>query len=127
MILACVTAYTLAWLPFNLYTVVKDLPSSVLQDLSYDAHITLFFVVHCLAMSHTCYNPFIYFWMNSRFRNGFYYALGCLPCLPSRLPHHRPTSPSQSELRFGNNTKLIDEGAVNEEIQLRDLMQVAVE
>lgn len=32
----------------------------------------LYFLVHWLAMSHPCYNPIIYCWMNARFRMGFY-------------------------------------------------------
>ncbi len=31
----------------------------------------IFTIVHILAVSHTCYNPVIYCWMNSRVRYGF--------------------------------------------------------
>ncbi|XP_069973033.1 uncharacterized protein [Penaeus vannamei] len=84
MMFACVLAYTLAWLPLNIYNVLRDIPG-LLDALNETTHITLFFVVHWLAMSHTCYNPFIYFWMNSKFRAGYYRALGCLPCLAGVL------------------------------------------
>lgn len=79
--LACVLAYTLAWLPLNVYIVLKDLPSGLLDSLTDAQHFVLFFIVHWLAMSHTCYNPFIYFWMNSKFRAGYYRALSCMPCV----------------------------------------------
>ena len=36
----------------------------------------IFTVVHILAVSHTCYNPFIYCWMNIRVRQGFLDVLG---------------------------------------------------
>lgn len=36
-------------------------------------------VLHWLAMSHSCYNPVIYCWMNARFRTGFVTAIGHLP------------------------------------------------
>jgi len=42
----------------------------------------LFLVSHFLAMSHTTFNPFIYFWINSRFRGAFTYVLcSKIPCL----------------------------------------------
>lgn len=78
---ACVVAYTLAWLPLNLYIVAADVPG-LLDLLSEDVHIVLFFVVHCLAMSHTCYNPVIYFWMNGQFRQAYCRVLPCLRSLP---------------------------------------------
>ncbi|XP_053651877.1 RYamide receptor-like isoform X1 [Cherax quadricarinatus] len=80
MMLACVLAYTLAWLPLNLYIVLRDIPS-LFDALSERVHLTLFFIVHWLAMSHTCYNPVIYFWMNSSFRVEYYRALRCFPCV----------------------------------------------
>ncbi|KAK1135621.1 hypothetical protein K0M31_000210 [Melipona bicolor] len=36
-------------------------------------------VLHWLAMSHSCYNPVIYCWMNARFRTGFIIAIVRLP------------------------------------------------
>lgn len=36
-------------------------------------------ILHWLAMSHSCYNPVIYCWMNARFRTGFIAAIGHLP------------------------------------------------
>lgn len=40
----------------------------------------LFFTFHILAMSHACYNPVIYFFMNARFRVGFVQVLAWIPC-----------------------------------------------
>lgn len=82
MMAACVIAYTLAWLPLNLYIVAADLPGGLLDLLPEGAHILLFFIVHSLAMSHTCYNPVIYFWMNGQFRRAYYRVLPCLHRLP---------------------------------------------
>ena len=36
---------------------------------------------HWLAMSHTCYNPIILCWMNTKFRSGFCSLAYTLPCL----------------------------------------------
>lgn len=39
------------------------------------------FAFHWLAMSHSCYNPVIYCYMNARFRGGFLQILHYVPCL----------------------------------------------
>lgn len=41
----------------------------------------IWFGSHWLAMSHSCYNPFIYFYMNARFRGGFVQVLHAIPGL----------------------------------------------
>lgn len=44
--------------------------------------------LHWLSMSHSCYNPVIYCWMNARFRSGFVTALGRVPGLGIFLRNH---------------------------------------
>lgn len=39
------------------------------------------FAFHWLAMSHSCYNPIIYCYMNARFRSGFITVLHSVPLL----------------------------------------------
>jgi hypothetical protein len=75
-----VLVYTLAWLPHNtLYILNQHGPEWFLDT---DAFPYLFLVSHFLAMSHTMFNPFIYFWINSRFRGAFTFVLlSKLPCL----------------------------------------------
>lgn len=46
----------------------------------------LWFAFHWLAMSHSCYNPVIYCWMNTRFRAGFCTAFGRVPCVRRLVP-----------------------------------------
>ena len=46
----------------------------------------LFAAFHWLAMSHSCYNPVIYCWMNARFRLGFCAALDHVPGLGRLVP-----------------------------------------
>lgn len=89
MMIACVTAFTLCWLPFNTLVVVGDQYPEIflLESIAY-----IWFACHWLAMSHAAYNPLIYIWMNSRFRCGFKYVFSFLPGfrLPSQLPDFLP-------------------------------------
>ncbi|RWS27986.1 neuropeptide Y receptor-like protein 2 [Leptotrombidium deliense] len=89
MMITCVIAFTLCWLPFNTFIVVGDQYPEIYV---YSSILYVWFACHWLAMSHACYNPIIYCWMNSRFRSGFKYVLRFMPCvrsttLPDFLPH----------------------------------------
>lgn len=46
---------------------------------NWDPIIYIWFVFHWLAMSHSCYNPVIYCYMNARFRVGFLQVLYFIP------------------------------------------------
>lgn len=82
MMIICVLAFTLCWLPFNLLILLGDLNSEVWNHEYIDL---IYFACHWLAMSHASYNPIIYIRMNARFRYGFRFVLNqCLPCLISR-------------------------------------------
>ncbi|XP_075216762.1 RYamide receptor-like [Lycorma delicatula] len=77
MMLTVVVVFTVCWLPFNMLLILHDKYQTELQNWQ---HMPYFwFACHWLAMSHTCYNPVIYCWMNSRFRAGFCAALGRVP------------------------------------------------
>lgn len=80
MMIACVAAFLVCWLPLNLFIVVSDQYPDIynLSGISY-----VWFVCHWLAMSHTCYNPVIYFWMNAKFRAGLQAACHALPASTS--------------------------------------------
>lgn len=59
--------------------------------------IYVWFVMHWLAMSHCCYNPIIYCYMNARFRIGFLQMLYFVPglrrcCGINAYPRDRSTS-----------------------------------
>ncbi|XP_014678140.1 PREDICTED: neuropeptide Y receptor-like [Priapulus caudatus] len=78
MMIAVVVMFALLWLPLNTFMVFADM----VAGWAYVRH--LWFVFHWLAMSHACVNPFIYSYMNSKFRNGFRHVFRFLPCC--RLP-----------------------------------------
>ncbi|CAL1263276.1 unnamed protein product [Larinioides sclopetarius] len=78
MMIVCVFVFTLCWLPFNSLMVVGDQYPELynLPNIIY-----LWFACHWLAMSHACYNPAIYCWMNEKYRHGFKMVFRWLPCV----------------------------------------------
>lgn len=78
MMIVCVLAFTLCWLPFNIIIILGDYYN--VYEYEYIEYIWV--ATHWLAMSHAVYNPVIYITMNPRFRYGFRRVLGkCVPCL----------------------------------------------
>lgn len=68
MVIFCVIAFALTWLPFNALIIIGDVSPDIWEraDIMY-----IWFITHYLAMCHTITNPLIYIWMNNRFRAGF--------------------------------------------------------
>lgn len=68
MLIGMVAIFGGSWLPLNLFNLVGDLyePAS---HWSY-RNVT-FLLTHVIAMSSTCYNPFLYAWLNENFRKEF--------------------------------------------------------
>ncbi|XP_055522135.1 tachykinin-like peptides receptor 99D isoform X2 [Leucoraja erinacea] len=61
MIVLLVVTFALCWFPLNVYTFL-------LSDQFVQFNNTLYSAFHCVAVSSTCWNPFIYCWMDNRFR-----------------------------------------------------------
>ncbi|XP_037083902.1 RYamide receptor-like [Pollicipes pollicipes] len=73
MMVICVAAFTLAWLPFHVFEITTQIYPSAFEW----PHIkVLFWAVHAVAMSHCCMNPVIYFTMNDKFRERLLESLG---------------------------------------------------
>ncbi|XP_035919321.1 RYamide receptor isoform X2 [Anopheles stephensi] len=87
MMVTVVIVFTICWLPFNFLMVMK-LPSS------WDLLPYFWFAFHWLAMSHSCYNPIIYCYMNARFRSGFILVLHGVPGLQQICCCIRHTPPT---------------------------------
>lgn len=71
MLIAMVTIFGICWFPLNLINVINDFGS-----IGHYFHL-LFFLAHCMAVSSTCYNPFLYAWLNENFRKEFKHVLPC--------------------------------------------------
>lgn len=81
MLIAMVAIFGLSWLPLNLINISSDFYSFA-EDWRY--YMMLFFIAHFIAMSSTCYNPFLYAWLNENFRKEFKQILPCLGALVAK-------------------------------------------
>ncbi|XP_012286110.1 prolactin-releasing peptide receptor [Orussus abietinus] len=98
MLVAMVVIFGISWLPLNVANVVNDYFSSA-NEWSY--YNLVFFASHCLAMSSTCYNPFLYAWLNDNFRKEFKQVLPCF----LRRPAPNGTDTVQESLLLSQSTK----------------------
>lgn len=68
MLIAMVTIFGVSWLPLNLINLINDI---YIHTGTWKYYNFCFFIVHATAMSSTCYNPFLYAWLNDNFRKEF--------------------------------------------------------
>lgn len=68
MLIAMVVIFGVSWMPLNIVNIVDDFYAFA-NDWNY--YRLCFFMSHCIAMSSTCYNPFLYAWLNDNFRKEF--------------------------------------------------------
>lgn len=81
MLIAMVAVFGVSWLPLNLVNILNDFYENSSHWTYYNL---LFFVSHSIAMTSTCYNPFLYAWLNENFRKEFKQVL---PCFRRRPTH----------------------------------------
>lgn len=81
MLIAMVAVFGVSWLPLNCVNILNDFCERCSQWPYYNL---LFFVAHAVAMTSTCYNPFLYAWLNENFRKEFKQVL---PCFGHRQTH----------------------------------------
>lgn len=75
MLIAMVTIFGLSWLPLNVINLCNDY---YIYAIHLKYYFLVFFIGHVIAMSSTCYNPFIYAWMNENFRKEFKQLIPCI-------------------------------------------------
>lgn len=74
MLIAMVTIFGVSWLPLTAINLLNDF---YLQTATWKHYYLFFFSAHAVAMSSTCYNPFLYAWLNENFRKEFKQVLPC--------------------------------------------------
>ncbi|XP_045450958.1 prolactin-releasing peptide receptor-like [Melitaea cinxia] len=103
MLIAMVTIFGLSWLPLNVTNLYNDYYTYAIHSKYY---LLAFFLCHVIAMSSTCYNPFIYAWMNENFRKEFKQLIPCIDTtvqLRSNIPLEQ-LGAGQSEKTYNGNT-----------------------
>lgn len=75
MLVAMVLVFLISWLPLNIVNIMNDFDDRI---NCWEYYNILFFIAHLTAMSSTCYNPFLYAWLNDNFRKEFIQVLPCL-------------------------------------------------
>ncbi|XP_072826862.1 G-protein coupled receptor 83 isoform X2 [Vicugna pacos] len=88
MLMLVVVLFALCWFPLNCYVLL--LSSKVIRTNN-----ALYFAFHWFAMSSTCYNPFIYCWLNENFRVELK-ALLSMCRRPPKPQEAQPPSPAPS-------------------------------
>lgn len=89
MLISMVVIFVVSWLPLNIFNLLVDF-----FNHSEFYSMNMFLVVHAVAMASTCYNPFLYAWLNENFRKEFKDILPCCfrlraPRLPTTIVQYR--------------------------------------
>ncbi|POI24383.1 hypothetical protein CIB84_011867 [Bambusicola thoracicus] len=100
MLMLVVILFAICWFPLNCYVVL-------LSSQTIRSNNALYFAFHWLAMSSTCYNPFIYCWLNDSFRAELKALLNICrkppgpveQRLPSTVPSYRLAWPENSHFK----------------------------
>ncbi|GAB6020055.1 Tachykinin receptor [Chamberlinius hualienensis] len=80
MMILVVIIFAICWFPYHIYFIIIYYEPTI-NELPNIQHYYL--LIYWLAMSNSMYNPMIYCWMNSRFREGFRAVFSCLLCSSS--------------------------------------------
>ena len=98
-----VVIFMVCWAPYHIYFIFSYHYPSIMRT-SYIGHIYLSF--YWLAMSNTCVNPIIYYYMNQRFRTYFNQVLFCVPNYISKTAKNNWKIPrSNSKTQVNNFSK----------------------
>ncbi|CAG9087494.1 hypothetical protein JYU34_021386 [Plutella xylostella] len=99
MLIAMVTIFGFSWLPLNLINLCNDY---YIYAIHLEYYFLIFFCSHVVAMSSTCYNPFIYAWMNENFRKEFKQLIPCIDTAQARGIPLDQLGPGQEKTLNGN-------------------------
>jgi neuropeptide F receptor len=106
MLICMVAIFGLSWFPLNIVNVINDFYSDTNDWRFYNL---LFFLAHLTAMSSTCYNPFLYAWLNENFRKEFKQVLPCFDPSHGRNGNSTTNRQWRSGRTCNGNTETIQE------------------
>ncbi|XP_052685205.1 tachykinin-like peptides receptor 99D [Crassostrea angulata] len=97
MLIIVVCLFVICWLPLHVYQVLSQIHPAI--NSSENIHI-IWFCSNWLAMSNSCYNPFVYGLLNSKFKREYRKLLSCVKC--SRKLFRDRDSGDYSDLSAGS-------------------------
>lgn len=75
ILIAITTTFTISWLPFQIFSIVSYFNPNISSHLG-PAYKLTDLILKIIAMSSSCVNPFLYGWLNDKFRKEFGTMLG---------------------------------------------------
>ncbi|XP_061174452.1 neuropeptide Y receptor type 5-like [Saccostrea echinata] len=75
ILIAITTTFTISWLPFQIFSIVSYFNPNISTHLGHAYKLTDL-ILKIIAMSSACVNPFLYGWLNDKFRQEFGTMLG---------------------------------------------------
>lgn len=106
MLIAMVVIFLISWLPLNAINIINDF---YIPTGTWAYYYLCFFMVHSLAMSSTCYNPFLYAWLNENFRKEFKQVLPCFDPSGGRAMSANRMGNWRSERTCNGNNETVQE------------------
>lgn len=106
MLIAMVVIFLVSWLPLNAINIINDF---CMTFGTWAYYYLCFFMVHALAMSSTCYNPFLYAWLNENFRKEFKQVLPCFDPSGGRAAAASRMGNWRSERTCNGNNQTMEE------------------
>ncbi|KAG8183139.1 hypothetical protein JTE90_029497 [Oedothorax gibbosus] len=99
MLVAIMLLFAICWLPYHIYFLYTYYNSDVIHA-DFIQHVYL--AIYWLAMSNSCYNPIVYYVMNSRFR-GYFQDVMCL----NRLSQKQSTTKTSKSQQIQVKTSIV--------------------
>ncbi|KAI5644180.1 7 transmembrane receptor (rhodopsin family) domain-containing protein [Phthorimaea operculella] len=107
MLISMVAIFGISWLPINLINIFNDFYASMTESKYY---LISFFFAHSMAMASTCYNPFLYAWLNENFRKEFKQVLPFFESTGGvRNSYHSGRMPTHKSDKICNGNDTIQE------------------
>ncbi|XP_063623189.1 prolactin-releasing peptide receptor-like [Cydia splendana] len=107
MLISMVAIFGISWLPINVINIFNDFYAAMTE---WNYYYMSFFLAHSMAMASTCYNPFLYAWLNENFRKEFKQVLPFFESTGGvRNSYHSGRMPTHKSDKICNGNDTIQE------------------